>query len=197
MLVLASLIAFALSVVSIGILAGPMYAGMILIALKIHRGEPTEAKDIFQGFDYFLPAFLFTLVWGVIAFGVMVVVQIIPCLGQLLGVVAIYAVQVLLMFGLCLIVDQKMDFWPASMLSIDVVKKNFWPFMGFGVVAMLVGSIGAVFCGIGSVITFPIQLTMLSCAYLAVFDRDVLAIDVEAAETTEVVDDDVADSENL
>ena len=74
------------------------------------------------------------------------------------------------MFGMFLIVDKKMDFWPASMESINVVKTNFWPFLGFAVVAAIIGSLGAIACGIGVIFTLPIQGCILAVAYRAVFD---------------------------
>ena len=61
LLILASLIAFLLSVVSLGILSGPMSAGLISILLRLRDGDPTPPAvgDVFQGFQFFLPSFLF------------------------------------------------------------------------------------------------------------------------------------------
>ena len=63
-----------------------------------------------------------------------------------------------------------MDFWPASMESINIVKSNFWPFLGFAVVAAIIGSLGAIACGIGAIFTLPIQVCILAVAYRAVFN---------------------------
>ena len=66
-LVLAALIALILSTVTIGILTGPMIAGLIIITLQLLRKtEPKpEAGAVFKGFSYFLPSFLFTIIWGI------------------------------------------------------------------------------------------------------------------------------------
>ncbi len=75
------------------------------------------------------------------------------------------------MFGLYLIVDKQMNFWPASQESIHTVKTNFWPFLGLSAVASVIGSIGAIAFGIGIVLTIPIQVCILAVAYQEIFDE--------------------------
>ena len=170
-LILASLIALVISAVTVGILAGPMLAGIILITLNFFdKKEPQpQVGSVFKGFDYFLNALLFVIVWGVAVLVVSFILALIPCIGQLASLFLIYAVQTFLMFGLFLIVDKKMEFWPASMESVSVVKTNFWPFLGLSVVASIIGSIGAIACGLGMAITAPIQVCILTVAYRDAF----------------------------
>jgi uncharacterized membrane protein len=73
------------------------------------------------------------------------------------------------MFGLYLIVDKQMNFWPASQESIHTVKTNFWPFFGLAAIASIIGSIGALAFGIGVVLTIPIQICILTVAYQEIF----------------------------
>ena len=171
-LVLAALIALVLSTVSIGILTGPMIAGLIIIALQLLRKtEPKpEAGAVFKGFNYFLNSFLFTLIWGIAILIGSLLLGWFPIIGQLLSLFFVYAAQAFLMFGLYLIVDRQMDFWPASQLSIQTVKTNFWPFLGLAAIASIIGSIGALAFGIGVVLTIPIQICILAVAYQEVFD---------------------------
>ncbi len=171
-LVLAALIALVLSTVSIGILTGPMIAGLIIIALQLLRKtEPKpEAGAVFKGFSYFLNSFLFTLIWGIAILIGSLLLGWFPIIGQLLSLFFVYAAQAFLMFGLYLIVDKQMDFWPASQKSIQTVKTNFWPFLGLAAIASIIGSIGALAFGIGVVLTIPIQICILAVAYQEVFD---------------------------
>jgi hypothetical protein len=171
-LVLAALIALVLSTVSIGILTGPMIAGLIIITLQLLRKtEPRpEAGAVFKGFGYFLNSFLFTIIWGMAILIGSLVVGWFPIIGQLLSLFLVYAAQAFLMFGLYLIVDRQMDFWPASQLSIQTVKANFWPFFGLAAIASIIGSIGALAFGIGVVLTIPIQICILTVAYHEIFD---------------------------
>ena len=170
-LVLAALIALVLSTITIGILTGPMIAGLIIIALQLLRNvDPKpEAGVVFRGFHYFLNTFLFVLIWGIAILVGSLLVGWFPIIGQLLSLFFVYAAQAFLMFGLYLIVDKEMGFWPASQKSIHTVKTNFWPFFCLAAVASIIGSIGALAFGIGVVLTIPIQICILAVAYQEIF----------------------------
>ena len=172
-LVLAAIIALVLTTITIGILAGPMLAGLVIITLQLLRKahpEPEPGK-VFRGFDHFLSAFLFLLIWGTAILVGSFILQIFPVIGQLLSLFFMYAAQALLMFGIFLIVDKQMNFWPASLKSIQTVKTNFWPFLGLSTVASIIGSLGAIAFGIGIVLTIPIQACILAVAYRDVFNE--------------------------
>ena len=170
-LVLASLVAGVLSVVTVFILAGPMFAGFLLITIALFdKQEPKpEVGDLFKGFDFFLNSFLFVFVWGIALVIVSFLLGLVPCIGQLAALFVVYAAQAFLMFGLFLIVDKNMEFWPASMESVNKVKTNFWPFLALSIVSSIIGSIGAIACGIGVVVTAPIQACILTVAYRDIF----------------------------
>ena len=170
-LVLASIFVVVIGAVTAGLLAGPMLAGLAMITLQLlDRKEPKpEAGKVFKGFDYFLQSFLFVVIWGIGILIGSVIFGIIPVVGQLASIAFVYAAQAFLMFGMFLIVDRQMDWLPASMESINVVKTNFWPFFGLSAVAGIIGSLGAIACGIGVVFTIPIQGCILAVAYRDVF----------------------------
>lgn len=171
LLVLSTLIALVLSAATLGVLAGPMFAGVLYITLALYdRKEPKpEFSNVFKGFDYFLQSLLFILGWGLALTVATFIVGLVPCVGQLAALFLIYGAQAFLMFGLFLIVDRGLEFWPASLESINLVKQNFWPFLGFSVVTSIIGTIGAVACAIGVVITAPIQACILTVAYRDLF----------------------------
>lgn len=180
LLVLVALVSVLLSVVTLGILAGPLMAGTVLITLRLARGQAAELNDLFKGFQYFLQSFLLYLVWSVISLVVISVLSFIPCVGNVLSILVSYAIQTAIMFAIFLVVDQGMAFWPASMKSFEVVKSNLWPFLGFGIVATIIGSLGAILCGIGIILTMPAMACMFTVAYLDAFEKG--AINVEAVE---------------
>ena len=171
-LVLVSLIAVVVSAITVGVLAGPMAAGVLLVVFQLHdRKEPKpEVGTLLKGFDFFLNSFLFFIVWGVAIFVVSLILGLVPCIGQVASLFVVFVAHALLMFGMFLIVDRNMEFWPASVESFNMVKRNFWPFLGFSIVSNLIGSIGAVACGIGVVFTLPIQICILMVAYREIFD---------------------------
>ena len=168
--IVASLLVIVINVATLGLLGGPMMAGLVWMALVlVDRKDPKpQMGDVFKGFDCFLQSFLFYLVWGIIMLAISLV-SLIPCVGTLVVIVVSITLHTALMFGLFLIVDKKMDFWPASMLSLNVVKPNFFPFLGLLVVAMLIGHVGAIACGIGVIVTMPITVCILAVAYRNVF----------------------------
>ncbi len=170
-LVLASVIALVLSTVTIGLLAGPMIAGLVIVTLQLLRREVPrpDAGRVFRGFDYFLNSFLFITVWGIAILIGSFILALFPVIGQLLSLFFLYAAQAFLMFGMYLIVDKQLNFGPASQESIKTVKTNFWPFFGLSAIASIIGSLGAVAFGIGIVLTIPIQACILAVAYQEIF----------------------------
>lgn len=185
-LILASLIGLVLGTATLGILAGPMLAGLFLMALAFHdRREPRpEVGEIFRGFNFFLNALLFVGLWGIAMLILAVIVGLIPCIGQLAALFGIYAMQTFLMFGLLLIVDRGMEFWPASVESYQAVKTNFWQFLGLMIVTGIIGSLGAIACGLGLAVTAPIQICVLTVAYRDIFKEG----EAETAEVIEIVE---------
>jgi len=170
-LVLATIFVVVIGAVTAGILAGPMLAGLAMVILDLRdRKEPQpEAGMVFKGFDYFAHSFLFVTVWGIGIFIASIILGVLPVIGHLASLFVAYAAQALLMFGLFLIVDRQMEFWPASMESINTVKSNFWPFFGVSLVAGIIGSFGVIAFGIGVVFTIPIQGCILTVAYRKVY----------------------------
>ncbi len=171
MLVIAFLIALILSICTAGILFGPMSAGMIVIVMKLLKKEQRlpNIGDVFQGFQFFLPSFLFMLIWGVISAIIVMILVFIPCVGPLLNLAFVLLLGTSLMFALFLIVDQKMDFWTASKTSFAMVQPSFFPFLGLFFVTGILGQIGSIACGVGIVLTMPLYYTILGVAYRDVF----------------------------
>ena len=169
----ASLIICIISFVTIGILTGPMMAGLVWIILSLmDRKEPKpQIGDVFKGFDFLLNSFLFFLVWGIAGL-VICWVGSLTCLGGPLIAPALFALSTFLMFGVFLIVDRKMDFWPASTASMDMVKKNFLPFAGLMLLASLMGYAGILACGIGVIVTMPLTFCVLAAAYRDIFGTE-------------------------
>jgi putative exporter of polyketide antibiotics len=166
-LILVNLLAVVISVFTVGILAGPMAVGVILVTLALlDKQQPApQVGDVFKGFSYFLPSFLFCIAFLVVMMIGSFILGMIPCLGQILSLLFTYGLQALVMFALFNIADKKMDVVPAVQASIEVVKLNFWPFLGFAIVAAVLGSVGAIACGIGIVVTLPLYYCILAVAY--------------------------------
>jgi Tfp pilus assembly protein PilF len=69
------------------------------------------------------------------------------------------------MFTFPLIVDRRLDFWPAMHLSRKIISKHWWKFLGLLIVLGLINVLGIAACGFGLFITFPITFAALAYAY--------------------------------
>lgn len=172
-LVIAALLTMLISSVTLGILLGPMMAGFWIVCLRLYdKSSPAPTGGtVFEGFQHFAQSFLFVLVWGLLMLVAVLILSLIPIIGQLAVIALSFLLGAILMFALFLIVDQKMPFWPASMKSIEVVKQNFWPFVGYSALASVIGQAGSILCGIGVIFTMPIMGCMLTVAYRNVFSE--------------------------
>jgi len=165
-LILATLVVVVLSGVTVSILSGPLFAGLVLMVLAlVDKKEPKPGVgDVFQGLQLFLPAFLFAPVTMLVLGIVGGILLRIPLLGRLLALAWHFGIGTLLMFTLFLIADRKMDFWAAVKESTNRVKTNFWPFLGLFVVAGVLGSLGGLLLVVGVVVTLPLWACILAVA---------------------------------
>lgn len=172
-LILCALIAVVISVASVGILLGPMMAGMLMVALKLFdRVEPApDVGALFQGFNVFVPALLYTLALTVISIVLSLVLSLLPCFGTILGIFLSSALQAITLFALPYIVEKNLDAVSAIKASIEQIKPAFWPMLGFTLVIGILSQLGAIACGIGVVVTLPLYFTSLAAAYRDVHGR--------------------------
>ena len=164
LLCVATLITMLLGVFTCGVLAGPLWAGLTLIILRVSRkSEPAPAVgDVFKGFDYFLQALLYVVVLMVAGF----VLGFIPMVGQIAPVFLLP----LVMFSMCLIVDQKMEFWPAILASFEKAKGDYVSLLVLSLVAGLISAAGGLLCGVGAILTAPFGPIVTVVAYRHLFE---------------------------
>ena len=159
-LFVAGLVATLLSAVTLGILAGPLFGGFIILCLKLLKGEPGEFNEIFAHFDKFGPTFIVFLLYLVFA-----IICMIPVLGWLVGIVLGPVVAFIFIFAVTLIIEK-------DMLPIDAIKKGLALFQTnpamnwlYVLVFAILGSVGAIACGIGVILTLPFTYVGLARAY--------------------------------
>jgi hypothetical protein len=146
---------------SVGIIGGPLMGGLYWLFLKRIRGEPAQLGDAFAGFSMgFLPLFLAYLV-----------IVILGLLGLLCCLIPGVYLLVSWAFALPLIIDRKLDFWPAMELSRKIVSRHWWLLFGFILLCILVRLLGLLACCIGVFVTTPIATAALMYAYEDIFGR--------------------------
>jgi uncharacterized membrane protein len=75
------------------------------------------------------------------------------------------------MFAMPLVIDRQMGFWSAMELSRKMVSKHWFVVFGFLIVYGLVVLAGLLGCCIGILVTLPIGLAALMCAYETIFSQ--------------------------
>lgn len=167
-LIVAALIGGILSLVSCGVLSGPMTAGLLLMVKRLKDGDAVkpQAGDIFKGFDYFLQSFLFFLIFILCSIVLGAVLGWVPVLGQLASFAISLFAGAMMLWGILYVVYEKMT-------AIDALKKLIQGISSgalimplvFGLLASLLGQAGALACGIGVVFTYPLSICCVVSAY--------------------------------
>ena len=166
-LMLATLLATIISFVSVFILAGPMFAGVIMLTLAlVDKKQPKpDIGAIFKGFDVFLPSLVFMILLLVATFVGQLILGLFPLIGFFTSTLYGMALSTVVMFGLFYIADKGMDVVAAIQKSYEVVKSNFWIFLGLNIVAQVVSSLGVIACIIGIIVTLPMYYCTIAVVY--------------------------------
>ena len=92
-------------------------------------------------------------------------------MGMILCVIPGLILMTVWSFAWPLMIDRRLDFWPAMELSRKVLWPNFWGMFGVWVMSVLVWIIGVMFCGVGMFIAMPVVIGAQAYAYEDFFGR--------------------------
>ncbi|MBM4287492.1 MAG: hypothetical protein FJ135_04975 [Deltaproteobacteria bacterium] len=140
------------------IIGPPIWAGFLIVAMKMLLGQPIEVNDFTLGFKFILPLVLYSVVSSIFI-TVGLIFLIIPGLYLAVGYI----------FTTWLIVDRRLDFWPAMELSRKTVHKRWFEVFGFFLILVLINLAGMLFFLVGLMITVPWTLCSLTVAYKDIF----------------------------
>lgn len=151
-----------LGAVAVLLLTYVLEGGLKWMLLRLVRGERAELGDAFAGFNQrFTPLLLFSLVAELLT-GVGFLLCILP---------GIYLTVCWFAFGPLLVIDKKLDFWPAMELSRKVVTKHWWSFFGLALVNFGILLLGILACGVGMFISLPVIAATTVYAYQDIFGK--------------------------
>lgn len=136
------------------ILLALLVPGFYIVAFQIARNRPTSFGDFFKGFNRALPILLLAIVRGVFIL-----------VGLALFIIPGIYLAISYMFDLPLLLDKKLDFWPAMETSRRIVGKRWFSFFGFGIVLALINIAGAIPLGLGLLFTVPWTICCVVAAY--------------------------------
>jgi hypothetical protein len=142
------------------LLAMVLWGGVDWLYLKALRQEPATFGDTFSGFSR---AFVPLLILSVIT------MTLVP-MGLLLCVLpGVYLMAIWMLFPALLIMDKKMDFWPAMELSRKMVNKHFWPVIWLMLATFVISFAGLLLLLVGVFITLAIGTAAIVAAYEDLF----------------------------
>ena len=136
----------------------PLFMGNFIVSAKLLQGQTPEFRDFFAGFQYYLPLLLLSLVAGLVI-GIGTVLLIIP---------GIY-LAVAYLFASYLVVDRRLDFWPAMELSRLTVNPRWFGYFAFVLLLALLNLAGVIALGVGLLVTIPLSFCTVTAAYAELF----------------------------
>ncbi len=138
----------------------PIIGGFIIAALLFYRNKEADFSSYLQGFRYFLPLLVFSIVSTVFI-----------AIGTFLLVVPGIYLTVAYLFSPCLIVDRNLDFWPAMEISRKKVNKHWFGLFGFSIVIVAINLLGCIPLFLGLFITVPLSINIITAAYRDIFSE--------------------------
>ena len=183
--------------VPLGILMGPMMAGMYLCLFAARRREETvEFGMLFKGFDFFGPSLIATLLHMVPVVAIVIPTYVLfyvgvffaiaaqsqtdspaPVLGLFVAfsiVITVISVLIAVIsigftFAYPLIVDRKLAGFDAVKLSFKAAMANFWRLLAMMLLTGLLSIAGAFCLIVGMFFVLPIVYGAVASAYEQVF----------------------------
>lgn len=155
--------------ITFGILAGPLYAGALMVTRKKIRGEgPIDIGEIFSiGFGKFVPTFLLVfipmLIIGIIA--------MIPVIGWIVTILAMGWLLPWWAIAIYYVMDENAEFMDAGSKAWRVITTNLGMFWVLGFVTAIISDIGSILCGIGVFITLPVGIVMMALLVESYFPK--------------------------
>ena len=163
----ATLLAWLISFVPVigWLLAFVVLGGLDYLFLRRMRGETQQIGDVFAGFNL---AFLNLVMCGLVKL-------LLICLGLIACIIPGIYLGVGYVFAIPLVIDKRMDFWPAMELSRQVVHRHWWSMFALCIVLALVAFAGFLVCGVGELVTIPLASAAFLYVYEDLFGAPVVA----------------------
>ena len=152
-------------VANVPLLLGVAQAGMFWFFLKRIRGEEAKFEDAFAPFSV---AFVQTLVAGIIC-SLLVSVGIMFCIIPGIVLIAVW------LFTWPLLMDKRLDFWPAMEVSRRVLWPNVWGALGLLFMGLLVAFLGYLCLCVGVYVALPVIVAAQAYAYEDFFGKKTVA----------------------
>jgi uncharacterized membrane protein len=168
------------------VIQGPLMGGMYWFFLKLIRRQEAVVGDAFAGFSIgFLQLFLVGLVTGIlialcvipaaVVIGVGAattnsdVAPFLIALAVLITAVPVVYLSICWLYSIPLVIDKRIDFWPAMELSRKVVNMHWGKVFLLAVVCGLISLAGILALCVGFLVALPVVVAALMYAYEDIF----------------------------
>ncbi|MFA6564265.1 MAG: DUF4339 domain-containing protein [Verrucomicrobiia bacterium] len=167
-----------------------LIGGLWYVLLQRRRGQPATVGGVFDGFNlFFAQSILVNLIMGLIILAAILPGAIVAgiggatlkshaviggpllALGILLALVPMFYISVCYAFAMPLVVDRRMQFWPALETSRRVVARHWFAVFAYSLVVGLLSLLGLLACIVGIIFTLPMCFCMFVVAYDNIFGR--------------------------
>jgi hypothetical protein len=174
--------------------AGNLFAGFYIVAMKIQKQQSVTFENFFDGFrnSNFPQILLETLVIGAMTIVIYIPIYAVRIslsfsdmqttdpvkfwsiygFATLVGWIILMFIGIIYMFAIPLIIDQRVEFWPAMELSRKVVMQRWVSFLSLSILLSLLNFAGFLLCGIGLLWTTPLYFCSVMAAYNQVVGLD-------------------------
>jgi hypothetical protein len=139
-------------------IGSPLIMGNFIVSAKLLQKQTPVFRDFFRGFYFFLPLLLVSLVTSIFI-----------CIGLVLLIIPGIYLTVAYLFPSCLVIDRRLDFWPAMELSRRTVHPFWFGSLAFILLLIVINLAGALCLGLGLLVTIPLSFAALTAAYADLF----------------------------
>lgn len=138
---------------------GPaLIMGNFIVSAKLLQNHSPQFSDFFLGFRFFIPLLLTAMIGGALT-GIGLLLLIIPGIYLMVGY----------LFAASLVIDRRLDFWPALELSRRTVQPQWFSLFAFLLLLILLNLVGAALLGVGLLISAPLTGCAVTVAYADIF----------------------------
>ena len=170
---------------------GPLTGGLYYLILRVLRRQPASVGDLFAGFknnigNLILGYIVMALImigcalpgFGIMAAGIIPMVMhqqanaggiMIAILGFIVAMVPLIYLKVSWFYVIPLIIDKRMDFWPAMKACRSRVGQHWWAVFGLVVVGGLLNIAGELACCVGLLVSIPLVFCAFMYGYETLF----------------------------
>ncbi|WP_156777999.1 DUF2189 domain-containing protein [Chlorobium ferrooxidans] len=163
----------------------PLFAGYFVSAFSDISGKRFQWINFFKGFDFLIPLLLVNLLVMFVVFmfcvlffmpvyfvGVFILDGLIGIKGGSVNTIIVLVFSFLCslvimtyLFSFPLMLNCRVCFWDALVISGRVYFKYYFPLIGFIILLVVINLIGLIFFGVGLLVTMPVTLNAFAVVY--------------------------------